>query len=640
MAIKTDAELTAQVAAALVVCGTGCITPPVHKAIEDNLISSKLNIKDGGLVVQALTGYTTELTITDNKHFTHKKYVDDAIASGVSGYLPLSAGASFPLTGDLYLDASGIDVVATVGSDVLDIGVVNANVINIGSNATTDISLTTAGIYGLFISPTGIDIGADQDINIVSDSGNVSLNATANISLAYGGTFSFAGPDGFTRNILGTLTGNHDYTLPDATLTFVGTDTVQTLTNKTLTSPVINLGSDADYDMYYRLSGNLTRLAKGAAPDGYVITLVAGVPAWAASAGGVPTQITVADEAADTTCFPAFFTAATGDLGPKTNANLTFDSSTGIMGLLSPSVTTSLTTPSTTFSLVNTTATTVNFAGGASTALNIGHASGVLSFAPTSITLAASTVITASGTVSTTLRNGAANSVVIDITKSAAATANTLAFVGARILGTYSPSTATSTGSFYGAQVGHTINQGASNANPTGGIHVKPILTNVYGTYASVFIETPVPSGGTGTVWGVYQSVSGIDNYFQGQILMGGTTRAASATNTLHIYSGTAPSGNITDGFTLYSADITAGNAAAHFRSENGDIQKIYSIGGWGTPTGTLTRTTYATFAGQTISASPTQTEVQNIDDHVKILSERVAALISDLKTGHQLLKA
>lgn len=49
---------------------------------------------------------------------------------------------------------------------------------------------------------------------------------------------------------------------------------------------------------------------------------------------------------------------------------------TGVQSFTSPAVTTSLTTPSTTFALVNTTATTVNFAGGASTALNIGNASG------------------------------------------------------------------------------------------------------------------------------------------------------------------------------------------------------------------------------------------------------------------------
>ena len=40
-----------------------------------------------------------------------------------------------------------------------------------------------------------------------------------------------------------------------------------------------------------------------------------------------PTAITVADESSDTTCFPLFVTAATGDLGPKSAAGLTFNSS-------------------------------------------------------------------------------------------------------------------------------------------------------------------------------------------------------------------------------------------------------------------------------------------------------------------------
>ena len=44
--------------------------------------------------------------------------------------------------------------------------------------------------------------------------------------------------------------------------------------------------------------------------------------------------------------------------------------------------------------------------------------------------------------------------------------------------------------------------------------------------------------------------------------------------------------------------------------------------------------------AGQDISAVPTEAEVQAIDDHVKLLSERLASVISDLKTGHQLFKA
>ena len=50
-----------------------------------------------------------------------------------------------------------------------------------------------------------------------------------------------------------------------------------------------------------------------------------------ASSSYVPTTITVADESSDTTCFPLFTTAATGDLGPKTASGLTFNSSTDVL---------------------------------------------------------------------------------------------------------------------------------------------------------------------------------------------------------------------------------------------------------------------------------------------------------------------
>ena len=40
--------------------------------------------------------------------------------------------------------------------------------------------------------------------------------------------------------------------------------------------------------------------------------------------------VTIANEATDTTCFPLFGTAASGNLEPKTNANITFNSSTGV----------------------------------------------------------------------------------------------------------------------------------------------------------------------------------------------------------------------------------------------------------------------------------------------------------------------
>ncbi len=45
----------------------------------------------------------------------------------------------------------------------------------------------------------------------------------------------------------------------------------------------------------------------------------------------IATTITVADESSDTTCFPVFVTAATGNLAPKSGSNLAFNSSSGAL---------------------------------------------------------------------------------------------------------------------------------------------------------------------------------------------------------------------------------------------------------------------------------------------------------------------
>ena len=44
----------------------------------------------------------------------------------------------------------------------------------------------------------------------------------------------------------------------------------------------------------------------------------------------------------------------------------------------------------------------------------------------------------------------------------------------------------------------------------------------------------------------------------------------------MRLVNGVAPTTSVTDGFKMYSADIVAGNAAPHFRTENGNIIKIY----------------------------------------------------------------
>lgn len=78
-----------------------------------------------------------------------------------------------------------------------------------------------------------------------------------------------------------TNSDSHDYKLSEITATdkAVGKTATQTLTNKTLTSPKINVGSDAAGDLYYRnASGNFVRLAKGT--DGQYLSLSSGIPSW------------------------------------------------------------------------------------------------------------------------------------------------------------------------------------------------------------------------------------------------------------------------------------------------------------------------------------------------------------------------
>lgn len=88
------------------------------------------------------------------------------------------------------------------------------------------------------------------------------------------------------------VTTSHDYMLSEVTDKAVGKTATQTLTNKTLTSPVVNVGSDATGDMYYRNAGVLTRIPVGS--DNQIMKLNGTTPNWEAE-----TTVIAATESAE-----------------------------------------------------------------------------------------------------------------------------------------------------------------------------------------------------------------------------------------------------------------------------------------------------------------------------------------------------
>lgn len=114
------------------------------------------------------------------------------------------------------------------------------------------------------------------------------------------------------------VTTSFDYKLNEVTSTdkAVGKTATQTLTNKTLTSPVINVGSDAGGDMYYRNgSGVLTRMPIGA--SGTIISSNGTNPEWIASPSASDASTTVKGVVELATYADTIARTTTGGTGAK-----------------------------------------------------------------------------------------------------------------------------------------------------------------------------------------------------------------------------------------------------------------------------------------------------------------------------------
>ena len=104
------------------------------------------------------------------------------------------------------------------------------------------------------------------------------------------------------------------------------------------------------------------------------------------------------------------------------------------------------------------------------------------------------------------------------------------------------------------------------------GIRRLDIITN--GSNSTAIIAFKTLASDTETV-----RIDGLGNFG-----LGTTTFGTDSVKVMALKNGTAPSANVADCFHFYAADQTAGNSAPHFRTEAGDVIKLYKTGTY-TPT-------------------------------------------------------
>jgi len=101
-------------------------------------------------------------------------------------------------------------------------------------------------------------------------------------------------------------------------------DNQASLGDTSLANTKIWIGTSGGAKAEFALSGDATMTAGGVVSVGTLNQSTTGT-------AGIATTVTVADESSDTSCYPMFATAASGNLGPKSGSNLTFNSSTGLL---------------------------------------------------------------------------------------------------------------------------------------------------------------------------------------------------------------------------------------------------------------------------------------------------------------------
>jgi len=297
----------------------------------------QITVSSKGLVtsVSSVTIAITSGAVTD---FTEA--AQDAVGAMVDATLiyndagPLLTRAA--LTGDITVAASSnASVLATVNSNIGTFG------------SSTRVAQVTVSSKGL--------VTAVSSVAIVYDSANFTGTNWTDLTDAGATTLhkhDHGGLDGLADDdhtiyykADGTRAGTGDHDFSGATSLKIPVSSVPTMDadgkialDTSVTSWVHGLATYRSTSTYAVLAmpfGNVTSI-----PHGNLVSYTSSAAGLVFVAPTSALTVTVANEATDTSCFINFTTAATGDLGIKSNANLTFNSNTGVLTSASAVLTT------------------------------------------------------------------------------------------------------------------------------------------------------------------------------------------------------------------------------------------------------------------------------------------------------------
>ena len=259
--------------------------------------------------------------------------------------LSVAAGITGNVTGDVTGNAdtaTALETARTIGGVSFDgTAAINLPGVNASGNQDTSGNAATATALATARTIGGVSFDGTAAINLpgVNAAGNQDTSGTAALASGLTGTPNIT---------VGTI-GGTDLTL-SGNLVVNGTTT--TLNTTTLDVSDLNItvakgaadsaaadgagltvdGAGATFN--YTHSGTKWVANKSIQATSFIGDItgdVTGDVTGNADTATTSTNVTVADESTDTTCFPLFVTAASGGLPPKSGTNLTFNSNTGAL---------------------------------------------------------------------------------------------------------------------------------------------------------------------------------------------------------------------------------------------------------------------------------------------------------------------